>query len=565
MSIFKFADPTGFFSRTAKGFAAVSGLFCFVISVVMIANYIQLATVDPLDNEALTVARALYIRNQNDVAMGEQIRILDLMARKAYFTRRWQLRTGGIMLLAGLGVFFGSLRVVAILDRRLPSPAKVSEGTWSTTAKTRIVLLGLGLLLAVAAGVATILAGGILRSDIAEVAAANSVGWTSLPDEVAGNWAGFRGPGGNGIAPSRDPPVDWDVGNGTNVLWQVDVPLPGMSSPVVWDNAVFLTGSDGEAQEAYRYDTESGELIWTARIGPFPGSPPELADLTGGAGYAAPTGATDGERLFVIFASGDMACVDFSGTTVWGSNLGYVNDPYGHSSSLLVYDSILIVQYDHGESPRLAGYDTRTGSQLWRTEREVYDTWSSPVLVETVEGMIVVVNASPFAAGYDPRTGEELWRVEDIYGEVASSPAYAEGRLIIINQLMSILGIDAGSGESFWESFDVELPDTASPLAYDGRALIPTAFGAVTLISTDSGEIIWRNEFPEGFYASPILAGELIYLLDRAGVMRIIRASDQYELVGSPVIGEPSDATPAIVHDRVYIRGSRRLFCIGAR
>ena len=562
MSIFKMNDPSGFFVRTARGFSFVAGLFCLVVSVILISNYVQLASADPLDSSALITLRSLYASDQDNPDLKDQVRAVDLIARKAYFTRRWQLRTAGLLLLGGLAVFFGSLRIVTVLGRRLPVASSRERWRWTATPKTRLVFSFFGVCLILGATVAAILADRTILDT--EAIAVVRESWKTLPEEVLSHWVSFRGPGANGVAFDQKPPVEWDIEKGENLLWKVPVPLPGMSSPIVWRNSVFLTGADGDSQEVYRWNADTGELIWAADIGPFPGSPDELPDLEVGAGYAASTGVTDGEYFFAVFASGDLSCISYEGAIVWGSNIGYVDDPYGHSSSLLIFDSILIVQYDHGDAPRIAGFDLATGAVVWQIEREVYDSWASPVLATTSEGMVVVVNGSPYAAAYDPLTGEEIWRVDDIFGEVASSAAYAEGRLVIVNQLMSILGVDANTGELLWELFD-DLPDTASPLAYETRALIPTSFGGVTLIKTDTGEVVWRTEFSEGFYASPVLAGDNIYLLDRSGVMRIIRKSDNYELVGSPSIGEPSDSTPAFVKNRIYLRGSDSLFCIGER
>jgi outer membrane protein assembly factor BamB len=331
---------------------------------------------------------------------------------------------------------------------------------------------------------------------------------------------------------------------------------------VVWESSVFLTGSDGVSQRLYCWDSETGGERFTVAVGPFPGSPSELPDLSLGAGYAAPTPATDGERVYASFASGDLVCVDFEGRILWGQNIGYVEDPYGHSSSLLVFEDLLIVQYDHGETPFIEALDTLTGSSVWKAEREVYDTWSSPVLAPTDDGWQLIVNASPYSAAYDPRTGAELWRVEDILGEVASSPAYAGGRAILVNQLISILAVDTGSGETVWDVFE-DLPDSSSPLAFGDIVIVATAYGVVTALDAATGGTLWKRELSEGFYASPVLAGGLVYLIDRAGVAWIVRGSETYELVGNPALGEAVDATPAFARGRIYLRGSDHLYCIG--
>jgi outer membrane protein assembly factor BamB len=504
--------------------------------------------------------RAVYSRDQNNQILIDQVRALDLLARKAYFTRRWQLRTGGLLLLGGFGVFVVSLTAGAVLTRRLPAPHSAESGlTWSTAGATRVIFGVLGILILGASGAAALLAG--RTRDFASVAD-ETTGWIEFPPEVMQNWPSFRGPGSSGTGYPGTAPVAWDGADGTNILWKSPVPLGGLSSPVVWGDSVFLTGAEAGLQEVYCWDTETGSPRWTAEVGPFPGSPAELPDLSLGAGYAAPSPATDGSRVYAIFAGGDLACLDFDGNLVWGSNVGYVDDPYGHSSSLLIFEELLIVQYDHGESAFVAAFDLQSGSQVWKTAREVYDTWSSPMLVQFDSEWQLVINASPFAAAYDPRTGEELWRIEDILGEVASSPGYSDGKVIIINQLMSILSVDAGSGEIEWELYD-DLPDSSSPLAYGGYVIIPTTFGGVTAVDIETGEVLWKEEFSEGFYASPVLVDSRIYLLDREGTMRIFSAEGSYELLGSPSVGEGADATPAFAGGRIFIRGLEHLFCIG--
>ena len=551
---------SAFVLRTARGFAYVSGLFCAVMAVLLIANYVQLSTADPLDNEVLATLRAVYGGDQDNQVLIDQIRALDLLARKAYFTRRWQLRTGGLLLLGGLGVFIASLTTGVTLSRRLPNPKPAEAGRrWAAGGAARVIFAVLGILILATAAATALVAG---RTHDFTSVTVETTGWIEFPPAVTANWPSFRGPGSTGAGYPGTAPVEWDVVDGTNILWRSPVPLEGLSSPVVWDDSIFLTGADAGSQEVYCWDTETGSLRWTAKVGPFPGSPAELPDLSIGAGYAASSPATDGVRLFAIYAGGDLACLDFDGNLMWGANVGYVDDPYGHSSSLLVFEELLIVQYDHGESAFVAAYDLQTGSQVWRTVREVYDTWSSPIVVKVDSEWQLIMNASPYAAAYDPRTGEELWRIEDILGEVASSPAYADGSVIIINQLMSILSVDAVNGEILWELYD-DLPDSSSPLAFEGHVIIPTTFGGVAAVGIESGEVLWREEFSVGFYASPVLVDGRIYLLDREGTMRIFRADGSYELVGSPSIGEPADATPAFASGRIFIRGIDHLFCIG--
>ena len=566
MSVFRLEDRSGFFLRTARSFAVVAGFFCLILSVLAIANYIQLRTSRPLDNESLSVLRGLYNNDQDDENLKEQIRVLDLVSRKAYFTKRWQLETIGYMLLAGLAVMIGSLKTISVFSKKLPAPAPSdTDDRTGMRKKTRLALSVLGAAVIAASGVFLVTSNRIMEYEYGG-GTETETGWDSFPADAVSNWPSFRGPGSIGVADGRNPPIDWDGESGRNVIWKTKVALPGMSSPVVWEGSVFLTGAQANAagirNEVYSFDSDTGELAWTAVAGPFPGSPAGLPDLEPGAGYAAPTAAADDTYVCAIFASGDLVCLDHSGKPVWGLNVGYVEDLYGHSSSLLIFESTLIVQYDHGDSAFIAGYDLRTGGVKWKRNREVYDTWSSPLLTTAGGEWLLVVNATPYAAAYNPRTGEELWRVEDILGEVASSPAGAGDKIVIVNQLLNILCVEAGTGNILWELYD-DLPDSSSPLAYDDRLVIATAFGVVTSVGLSTGEIIGKQEFPDGFYASPVLSGERVFATDRRGITRIFPADGDFLLLASPALGEAVDATPAFVGDRIYIRGHEHLFCLG--
>ena len=146
-------------------------------------------------------------------------------------------------------------------------------------------------------------------------------------------------------------------------------------------------------------------------------------------------------------------------------------------------------------------------------------------------------------------------------GENAPSPAYSDGKLFVATQLLSLLAVDARSGKKLWEVYD-DLPDVASPLASGGMLLMAASYGVVTCLNASDGAVLWSQEFPTGFYASPILAGGRFYALDRSGVMRIFAADKAMKLIGSPALGEPTEATPAFRGGEIFIRGERRLYCI---
>ena len=141
--------------------------------------------------------------------------------------------------------------------------------------------------------------------------------------------------------------TSWDIESGDGIQWSSEVSVPGFNSPIVWDDRVFLSGADEEGQVVFCFDANSGKELWTRTITTAVALPKVNED----AGFAAPTMATDGRRVFVIFATGELAALDFNGRPVWQQNLGLPDNPYGMGSSLISDRERLYVQYDHREEP----------------------------------------------------------------------------------------------------------------------------------------------------------------------------------------------------------------------
>ena len=543
---------------TAKGVSVVAGIFTFAVSVLMVADYLQLRSADPLDAPALTALRDRYAVDPNTSEIAEDVRALDLLARKAYFTRTWQIRIGGYLLLGGSAVLIAALRLVALFQRaaKVPDGAKVFSGRRIS----RHILVAVGVVF-IAGAFATSLLSRSFDTPTSLVDETSLAADSFFPDGYEINWPGFRGPYGNGRSFASNTPTEWDGPSGLNIAWSVAAPAPGFSSPVVWDDLVFLTGATEDSQLIFCFDAEDGVLLWERRIGPFPGSPAVAPRVTDDTGYAAPTPATDGKQVYVMFATGDAAAIDFGGNIVWGRNMGVPDNHYGHSSSLIAGTTDVIVLYDHAASAALYSLDPRTGLERWKTEREVETNWSSPSMAKIGDAWAVLVNANPYFAAYSADDGSELYRYEGIFGEVASSPAYNDDRVFVVNQIMSIVALDLIAGAAQWELYD-DLPDATSPLVVESNLYIATSFGTITSTDTESGEVVWRAEFDYGFYSTPIYAGGFVYGFDRSGVAHIIEPADEYREVSTPALGEGVDTTPAIVEGRIFVRGENSLVCI---
>ncbi len=405
-------------------------------------------------------------------------------------------------------------------------------------------------------------------SQISVPATENVTDDTSSTEHIL-SWPHFRGPGAIGHAVQANPPLTWSVENGKNVLWKVEIPKPGMNSPVVWGNRLFLTGADESSRQIYCFETETGKLLWQHDVDGIAGSPSrdELPNVMETSGLAAPTATTNGSYVAAIFATGDLICLDMEGKRIWARNLGVPQNQYGHASSLISHKNLLFVQYDQEQDSKLLAFNMASGNIVWEAKRSAI-SWSSPILVDNHGRMELILTNCEAIDSYDPATGKLLWNVKGLSGEVAPSAGYADGVIYVAIEYADAFAIKISNHgsepELLWQWADV-LPDVASPLANDDYLILPSGYGVVECLNAKTGKVFWEHEFDSGFYSSPILVNNRVYIIDRSGVMQIFRMDDKFELLGTSEIGEKASATPAFVGDRVYIRGETHLFCLGGQ
>ena len=550
----------------AKRIAIVAALLAGILSVLMIVNYLQTKSVDPLNSLAISQLMTQLQENPNDTALKEQIRALDLLARKAYFIHQWQIRTGSYLLFAFVLVLLLALKYMSSLQPRLPDLSKSPEPdeAWENKFISRKYILFGGLSLFILAFILGILSQtdlkniGIVKTKGSQEAAA----FPSI-EEIRNNWPCFRGPEGIGVAYHTDVPPEWDGPSGQNILWKTEIPHPGFNSPIIWGKKIFLSGADRRTQIVYCVDADSGEILWQKELNDIPGSPERRPQVTEETGYAAPTMTTDGKRIFALFATGDIACLDFEGNRIWAKNLGIPDNHYGLGSSLITYRDLLIIQFDQHTGGRLLALKTLTGDLAYDQPRDVEISWASPILVNTGSRTELILNSNPFVMSHDPQTGQELWRVRCMQGEIGPSPAYADGMVYVVNDYARLAAIMLGETPNVaWEYID-DLSEVASPLATKDLVIMAASYGAVTCFDKKTGERLWIQEFNEGFYSSPILVGDSVYLMDTSGVIYVLKAEREYRLISQHELGERAVTIPAFMHNRIYIRGEKNLFCIG--
>lgn len=627
-----------------KRIAQIAAAFAFFISILLIVNYIQYQRVDPVETKLINNLVLRLNDTPEDTELRNEIRSLDLLVRKAYFTSQWQLRTGGYFLLLCIGVLVIAMQMLKSKEDKsiVMNP---DSNSFLTKKKARIWVSVGGAFILITALTFAFLSHQELSTKFAEVSTVNDVDEElisenddvitkddvstteeivkekieaeqvveiDLPEEkevktespkeiekekvqetksnpvavqdtkvkkeieeekvlatypseedLRKNHPSFRGPGGLGISYHKNIPTQWDASTGENILWKTEIPLHGYNSPIIWNDKVFLSGANSEKREIYCINKSTGEIIWTHEVKNIDGSPAKSPKVTEDTGQAAPSLTTDGQLVFALFANGDLIALNFEGKKAWSKNLGNTGNHYGHSSSLMLYQDILILQYDTQKAPRLLGLSSKTGEIVWSTPRKVKVSWASPSIVNTGNKTEVFIASDPIVSSFDPKTGKENWQLKCIYGEVGPSVGYADGVVYAVNEYAKLVAIKNGDKpEILWES-DEYLSDVPSPVATKDLLFMATSYGVMVCYNAKTGDILWEHEFDNGFYSSPMMVEGKIYLMDMSGIMHVFEAANEYKAISSNPLGEDAMTTPAFSNGKIFIRGNKHLFCVG--
>ena len=573
---------------TIRVVSQIAGIFTLIVAVTMIFSFVQLKTIDPLDNPALLELKEQYDMDPDNSNMAEQIRAMDLMARKAYFSSRRQIEIGSYLLLAGAVVFIFCQRLITGQEKTIPSiPGEKPDAFLRQKTGRQLILISASVIT-----VGAIVSSFLLRDNLPETRAEKQEKtgsgffanifkgkkessseknseeievYTNLEEDFfpdGTNYPFFRGQDGRGIAGGSDYPTQWNGEDGTNIKWKIQVPKRGKSSPVIWGDKLFITGSDGLDSEVFCIDKETGNIEWSVSASGFEGEPSTPPEVDYETGIAASTAATNGESVAAIFANGNLICLDMNGNKKWAKNIGLPDNIYGYSCSLIMYDKVLIVQFDSNEKVSLIGFDSETGELKYETLRRGRSTWSSPVIATFNGEPQIIINGNPEVTAFDPATGNELWSIEVLMGDVAPSLAVNSRMVYAVTDYARLAAINPGPGPSIaWED-NMFTPDVSSPVANNNYLFLSTGNGDVACYNAMKGDTLWTRYVMDQFYASPVIADEKVYMLDRSGTMHILKAGSQYELLAESPIGEPADCTPAFSDKKIYIRGINNLFCI---
>jgi outer membrane protein assembly factor BamB/ankyrin repeat protein len=437
------------------------------------------------------------------------------------------------------------------------------------------------------------------NSDPESLQPAAEVSLASAPRGAPRPWRQFRGAGAAGIGDGQGATADWDIASGRHVRFKTPLPGIALASPIVESGRIYVTTAvsskgddtfrtglygDGTSVEdtsphsfrLYALDAANGAILWEREVANV--APTVRRHLKSSLANSTP--ATDGKTIVVLFGMiGVLAAYDREGTEIWRRDIGVLdaNDPqsgnaeWGHASSPVIEEDLVIVQADRRRDSFLAAYDLKTGNEVWKIPRDEPSTWSTPTIVPGPAGHELVTNGLKIRA-YRPRTGELLWSLGPNSEVVVATPVAAEGMVYVTAgypPVRPVYAIRTGS------SGDLSLPEDESaspavawshrkggtyiptPILYRGHLITVNNNGVLTAYRSESGEEVYRARISSAttsFSSSPVAADGRLYIAAENGDVYILRGEPGYEVLARHSMGEVVMATPAISDGLLVIR-----------
>jgi outer membrane protein assembly factor BamB len=400
---------------------------------------------------------------------------------------------------------------------------------------------------------------------------------------LAENWPCFRGPGHQGVSHESRLPLYWNASS--NILWKTSVPGEAWSSPIVWNDRVFLTTATegGVSCRVLSFESKTGRVLWEKEV---------FKQLTrkkeGRNSYATPTPVTDGEHVYAAFGDGSFVALDFAGNVIWTNRDFPFYSQHGLGTSPVLFEDLLIMSRDASseEEDKTVGWqkpweksfvmavDRRDGKLRWKTFRGLSriahvtpNLWTPPgAATQVISGAGDVVQA------FDARSGKLVWSSENNGEGVVPSIVIGE------NLAFAACGF---SGRDSIKAFRLQAEGDEKPgdLAWEqkkGTPKIPSVIyvaphlftinegGIATCLKAATGEVVWQERVGGNFSASPVAADGRIYLFSDGGETVVIEAGPEFKLLARNPLDGKAQASFAVSNGRIFIRTDQSLFCVAA-
>ncbi len=399
------------------------------------------------------------------------------------------------------------------------------------------------------------------------------------------NWTHFRGSNLNAISASKDVPVKWDE---KAIKWKTEIHGKGYSSPVVYENQIWVTTGTADGKELYSVctDFQTGKIIYDIKV--------VVPDATIGKHsintYASPSPCIEKGFVYVHYGSLGTACIKTSdGSIVWKRTDLKCKHVQGPGSSPIIYKNLLILHYEGTDVRFIIALDKATGKQVWRTDRpeEPYKplpnigtkAYVTPLIIKVKGRDLLISNGSAACFAYDPLTGEEVWRVVRGAESTVPMPISENGIVYFYTGFMvdaessnftELLAVNPdGKGDItatnvLWRKRDNQTQtQMLTPVIRDGLIYTVNTRNMLMCVDAKTGEEIWSERQRSNFNSSPVYADGNVWFFSVKGDVIAVKAGRKYEVVAENIMDSGIWATPAFLRNSVILRTEKYLYRIG--
>jgi outer membrane protein assembly factor BamB len=407
---------------------------------------------------------------------------------------------------------------------------------------------------------------------------------------VANTWPHWRGPSMDGVSTEKGLPTTWSATD--NVAWKLPLPAFSGSTPIVWNDTVFLNVATERATghiELWSVDRNKQAVVWKR---PLAGE----NRIGNKQNMSSPSPVTDGRYVWVITGTGILKGFDFAGTELWTRDIqkdyGRFGVQFGYASSPLLFGDALYLQVLHGFHTDDPSYvlkiDKMSGKTVWRVERptnalhESPDSYTTPALLQYDGKTEIVITGGDIVTGHDPASGKELWRADVLNPSksrnyrIISSPIIAAGLIIAPTRVNPLVALKPGGSGDISRTHVAWTfhrgPDVPSPVSDGTYLYLVSEQGVVYCLELKTGALVYGPmRLPNDFYSSsPVLADGKIYATgESTGVTTVFRAGPKFEILASNTFNDPCSpyclSSVAVSQGQLFLKTDAHLWVVGQR
>ncbi len=413
----------------------------------------------------------------------------------------------------------------------------------------------------------------------------------ATPAAIAEDWPNWRGPQNLGISGESHLPLTWSRTD--HVSWKVKLPERGNSTPIVWQDRIFVT--QPVEQEHRRtllcVDAADGQLLWQVGTQYTDEEPTHRTNP-----YCSASPVTDGQRVIAWFGSAGVFCYDFQGKKLWQRDLGIQEHEWGYAASPVLHGELCFINFGPGKREFVVALNKHSGEPVWQFDvpqpqpldvpdeqktpeqrnDELRGSWSTPLVIRADGRDELILTLPERVIALDPKTGRQLWHCEGLGSLVYTSPMWGDGVLVALGgyHRASLAVRPGGDGDvtetrRLWHQPKSKL-QLGSGVIHQGHIYVSDMQGVAQCLDLHTGKPVWEERLKasggdNATWSSMILtADERLYLLNQAGDTFVLRASPQFELLATNVLDETTNSSIVIAAGRIYVRTYEHLWCIGS-